>query len=234
VTAACRPPTGRQRCRTRVCVNLVRTRPGRTRGQWHTAPGHPCTKALLSAVPVPEPGAVRAPIILKGDVPSPINPPRGCRFHTRCPFVFDRCRSEEPQLRYNGKRTVDRMSPRNPAARLKRGCPRSKKRPQRGGELRPFEEQCRVGVVALFKEIPCRDSLPLDSEDPDRHDGNEHGQAGNGPPGCIRRIVDHGVIVGHSACRYLSLALVATSRCEPVYPRSCGRSCCWDVLWQTS
>jgi hypothetical protein len=134
----------------------------------------------------------------------------------------------------NGERTVDRMSPRNPAASLKRGCPRSKKRPQRGGELRPFEEQCRVGVVALFKEIPCRDSLPLDSEDPDRHDGNEHGQAGNGPPGCIRRIVDHGVIVGHSACRYLSLALVATSRCEPVYPRSCGRSCCWDVLWQTS
>jgi peptide/nickel transport system ATP-binding protein len=38
-------------------------------------------------------------MILKGDVPSPINPPSGCRFHTRCPFVFDRCRSEEPQLR---------------------------------------------------------------------------------------------------------------------------------------
>ena len=67
--------------------------------QIFTAPRHPYTKALLSAVPVPEPGAVRAPIILKGDVPSPINPPRGCRFHTRCPFVFDRCRSEEPQLR---------------------------------------------------------------------------------------------------------------------------------------
>jgi len=50
-----------------------------------------------SAVPVPQPGAVRNPMILKGDVPSPINPPSGCRFHTRCPFVFDRCRSEEPQ-----------------------------------------------------------------------------------------------------------------------------------------
>jgi peptide/nickel transport system ATP-binding protein len=63
------------------------------------APRHPYTKALLSAVPVPEPGAARERIILKGDVPSPINPPKGCRFHTRCPYAFDRCRSEEPRLR---------------------------------------------------------------------------------------------------------------------------------------
>jgi peptide/nickel transport system ATP-binding protein len=63
------------------------------------APRHPYTKALLSAVPLPEPGAKRNPMILGGDVPSPINPPSGCRFHTRCPFVFDRCRTEEPELR---------------------------------------------------------------------------------------------------------------------------------------
>jgi peptide/nickel transport system ATP-binding protein len=63
------------------------------------APKHPYTKALLSAVPVPEPGAARQRIILKGDVPSPSNPPKGCRFHTRCPHVFDRCRTEEPKLR---------------------------------------------------------------------------------------------------------------------------------------
>jgi peptide/nickel transport system ATP-binding protein len=63
------------------------------------APKHPYTEALLSAVPVPEPGAARERIILKGDVPSPINPPKGCRFHTRCPYVFDRCRQEEPPLR---------------------------------------------------------------------------------------------------------------------------------------
>jgi peptide/nickel transport system ATP-binding protein len=63
------------------------------------APRHPYTKALLSAVPVPDPQARRTPMILKGDVPSPINPPRGCRFHTRCPYVFDRCRAEEPELR---------------------------------------------------------------------------------------------------------------------------------------
>ena len=63
------------------------------------APKHPYTYALLSAVPVPEPGKARTRIVLSGDVPSPINPPPGCHFHTRCPFVFDRCRVEEPPLR---------------------------------------------------------------------------------------------------------------------------------------
>jgi peptide/nickel transport system ATP-binding protein len=69
------------------------------RNKIFAAPRHPYTRALLSAVPVPDPTARRTPIILRGDVPSPINPPRGCRFHTRCPYVFDRCRSEEPGLR---------------------------------------------------------------------------------------------------------------------------------------
>jgi len=59
-------------------------------------PRHPYTRALLSAIPVPQPKAQRQRIILTGDVPSPINPPSGCRFHTRCPFAVDLCRSTVP------------------------------------------------------------------------------------------------------------------------------------------
>ena len=73
------------------------------RRQIFASPGHPYTRALLSAVPIPEPGAERTPIILKGDVPSPVNPPKGFRFHTRCPLAFDRCRVEAPELRLKGE-----------------------------------------------------------------------------------------------------------------------------------
>jgi len=62
-------------------------------------PQHPYTEALLSAVPVPDPKAQKKRIILPGDVPSPITPPPGCRFHTRCPYAEERCRREEPAMK---------------------------------------------------------------------------------------------------------------------------------------
>ncbi len=64
----------------------------------YRAPKHPYTQALLSAVPIPDPDRQRQRIILQGDVPSPANPPPGCAFHPRCPYVFDRCRRETPPL----------------------------------------------------------------------------------------------------------------------------------------
>ncbi|WHY01969.1 dipeptide ABC transporter ATP-binding protein [Neobacillus sp. DY30] len=62
-------------------------------------PLHPYTRALLSSIPVPNPELKRERLVLKGDVPSPINPPNGCRFHTRCPFATEKCKTEEPALR---------------------------------------------------------------------------------------------------------------------------------------
>jgi oligopeptide/dipeptide ABC transporter ATP-binding protein len=62
-------------------------------------PRHPYTEALLSAIPIPEPQTQRQRerIVLQGDIPSPLHPPAGCRFHTRCPYAMDICRSVDPE-----------------------------------------------------------------------------------------------------------------------------------------
>ncbi|GGI21561.1 ABC transporter ATP-binding protein [Bradyrhizobium guangdongense] len=65
-------------------------------------PRHPYSRALLSAIPLPQPHAKRAKVVLQGEIPSALNPPAGCRFHTRCPFVIDRCRTEPPALAADG------------------------------------------------------------------------------------------------------------------------------------
>ncbi|WJR80576.1 dipeptide ABC transporter ATP-binding protein [Bradyrhizobium sp. NP1] len=62
------------------------------------APRHPYSRALLSAIPVPKPQAKRSRMLLQGELPSAMNPPSGCRFHTRCPHAIERCRSEAPEL----------------------------------------------------------------------------------------------------------------------------------------
>lgn len=62
-------------------------------------PRHPYSKALMSAIPIPNPRLKRERVILTGDVPSPINPPSGCRFHTRCPVVVEQCKVDEPAFR---------------------------------------------------------------------------------------------------------------------------------------
>lgn len=68
------------------------------RHELYQNPLHPYTQALLSAIPIAKPGRKRQRIMLRGEIPSPINPPSGCRFHTRCPFAADICRQEVPPL----------------------------------------------------------------------------------------------------------------------------------------
>ncbi len=67
-------------------------------------PNHPYTQALIAAVPLPDPTSRRTDVVIKGEIPSPINPPAGCRFHTRCPkYIGDICRTKEPPLVNVGK-----------------------------------------------------------------------------------------------------------------------------------
>ena len=78
------------------------------RDELYADPKHPYTKALLDAAPIPDPRVerARAPRALKGEIPSPLNPPSGCVFHTRCPIADEECRREIPQVRQIGPRHI--------------------------------------------------------------------------------------------------------------------------------
>jgi oligopeptide/dipeptide ABC transporter ATP-binding protein len=106
----------------------------------YTKPIHPYTEVLLSAIPIPDPiqNRDRARVVVGGEVPSPINPPSGCRFHTRCPFATEVCRTVEPQLtEYPGGHVAACHHPQNVSADEVAQAVRSPLSPLSSGDMAP-------------------------------------------------------------------------------------------------
>ena len=114
------------------------------------SPRHPYTRALLSAIPVPNPQVRRERIILHGELPSALAPPPGCRFHTRCPFAIERCRSEAPELRFDAG---------GHAAACHRVGELPPFEPLRGSHIAPELE----GLMAAFRNMDVRPKPGVDT-----------------------------------------------------------------------
>lgn len=86
-------------CETVMVMYLGRIVEKADKKELYGNPQHPYTKALMSAIPIPDIHVSHERTVLSGDIPSPVNPPAGCHFHSRCPYATERCRAEEPKLR---------------------------------------------------------------------------------------------------------------------------------------
>ncbi|HEY3192794.1 MAG TPA: dipeptide ABC transporter ATP-binding protein [Solirubrobacterales bacterium] len=112
-------------------------------------PIHPYSVALLSAVPIPDPkaNAERTPVVLEGDVPSPVNPPSACRFHTRCPWATEICSQDEPPLAdYESGQAAACHHPRNVDSRMIAGTEVAPDSPESASERLPEPEQAAVAA----------------------------------------------------------------------------------------
>src|SRR5262249_27862221 len=112
-------------------------------------PIHPYTVALLSAVPIPDPkaNAARNPVVLEGDVPSPVNPPSACRFHTRCPWATEICSQDEPPLaEYGDGQAAACHHPRNVDGKQIAGTEVAPDSPESASERLPAAEQAAAAT----------------------------------------------------------------------------------------
>jgi oligopeptide transport system ATP-binding protein len=126
---------------------LVERSPG---AELYQRPIHPYAEALLSAVPIPDPkaNAARQPVVLEGDVPSPVNPPSGCRFHTRCPHATEVCSEKEPPLAdYGSGHAAACHHPRNVDGKLVSAAEVAPDSPESASDVLPADAERAPAVT---------------------------------------------------------------------------------------